>query len=222
MKKRLNLFTLIELLVVIAVIAILASLLLPAMNQARNTAKKISCLANLKQLGTAQLMYADTYDGGFAPAYYNISPGWGYPLILQQAGLLNNGNIFFCPAETARKYNTSLQCYTGHYGTNFNVSGPIKLSGTTAYRDYTNYGYIQKVSNLRNSSRLILMNDVIGDAVGYWYDSGCATFQSKTFPNTRHIAGGRGLNYLFADGHGEFIGNFSVLTAEPWTFFYRK
>ncbi|HZT41701.1 MAG TPA: DUF1559 domain-containing protein [Chthonomonadaceae bacterium] len=79
--RRNKAFTLIELFVVIAIIAILAAILFPVFAQAREKARAISCLSNIKQLGTASMMYTQDYDEQFIPSaiYYNYSgpaQGW--------------------------------------------------------------------------------------------------------------------------------------------------
>ena len=89
----------IELLVVIAIIGILAAMLLPALNQAREKARRANCLSNLKQIGLGIAMYADSYNGRM--------PLDAIPSLTGSFNLLSNvitsAKVFTCPSDSVSK-----------------------------------------------------------------------------------------------------------------------
>jgi prepilin-type N-terminal cleavage/methylation domain-containing protein/prepilin-type processing-associated H-X9-DG protein len=110
MKKHRNAFTLIELLVVIAIIAILAAILFPVFAQAREKARMISCLSNMRQLGLALRMYNQDYDEAFPLVRFVGLDGtdpnaevitWRNVVL----PYIKNTGIYQCPSNSASRLN---------------------------------------------------------------------------------------------------------------------
>jgi prepilin-type N-terminal cleavage/methylation domain-containing protein/prepilin-type processing-associated H-X9-DG protein len=103
-------FTLIELLVVVAIVAVLVAILLPALSQARESAKRVVCLSQLRQLGVAHLLYRDQHGqfvsrSGDWDAQMGSTPYWPHvwytacPAGRLYFSLVGSAKIFFCPSN---------------------------------------------------------------------------------------------------------------------------
>jgi prepilin-type processing-associated H-X9-DG protein/prepilin-type N-terminal cleavage/methylation domain-containing protein len=156
-------FTLIELLVVVAIIAILAAMLLPALQRARDAGKKANCLSNEKQIVSALTMFADDHDGRMPCAFFNnLEEAFGEDTPAQWKAILypymKTPQVFLCLSDPDREYKTVWDSpgFTGEE--DFDRPSSYRINNTLIARGPDGWPTVPyKLSSVRSAANMIVI-----------------------------------------------------------------